>query len=79
MLRDKDLEERHRREDPEEGVILNPKDRRFDGFLNKDLRSLTIAAYLRCLFASIEYAPSVSLRKSAIQNVSDPLVFRGIT
>ena len=66
MLRDKDLEERHRKEDPEEGGILIPKDRRFDGFLNKDLRSLTIAAYLRCLFASIEYAPSVALRKSAI-------------
>ena len=28
FLRDRDLEERHRKEDPEEGAILSPKDRR---------------------------------------------------
>jgi hypothetical protein len=30
---------------------------RDDGFLNKELRILTIAAFLRCIIASIEYCP----------------------
>lgn len=47
--------------------------------MNKDIRSLTVAAYLRCLFAAIEYAPSVPLRDSALQTIRDPINFRGIT
>jgi hypothetical protein len=34
---------------------------RNDGFINVKLRVLTIAAYLRVLLATIEYAPSIDL------------------
>jgi hypothetical protein len=47
--------------------------------LNKPIRNLTVAAYLRCLYAAIEYAPTVDLRLNAIQNIRDPLMFRTIT
>lgn len=55
------------------------KDLRGDGFLNKPIRNLTVAAYLRCLYAAIEYAPTIDLRFNAIQNIRDPLMFRTIT
>lgn len=55
------------------------KEKRNDGFINKELRSLTIAAFLRCLYSAIEYAPSVDLRRRAIENIKDPLMFRSIT
>lgn len=58
---------------------LSKKEQRGDGFLNKAIRSMTIAAYLRCLYASVEYAPNVELRKQAIANIRDPLMFRAIT
>ena len=58
---------------------MTVKEKRGDGFLNKSIRSLTIAAYLRCLYAAIEYAPTVNLRQNAILNIKDPLMFRAIT
>jgi len=58
---------------------MSIKEKRGDGFLNKEIRSLTIAAYLRCLYASIEYAPTETLRSNAINNIKDPLMFRAIT
>ena len=55
------------------------KEKRGDGFLNFKFRSLTIAAYLRCLYAAIEYSPSYNLKQYAISNIRDPLMFRSIT
>ena len=43
------------------------------------LRSLCIAAYLRCLYGAIEYAPKEQLRAEAIQSLSELYVFRNIT
>ena len=43
------------------------------------LRSLSIAAYLRCLYGAIEFAPKESLRAEAIQSISELYVFRNIT
>lgn len=40
--------------------------KRNDGFQNFELRVLSIAAFLRCLNASIEYAPTYQLKKKAI-------------
>jgi len=42
--------------------LLALKQKRGDGFLNFPLRSLHCAAYLRCLYASIEFAPTDLLR-----------------
>ena len=58
---------------------MSLKDLRGDGFLNLPIRNLTVAAYLRCLYAAIEYAPTIDLRFNAIQNIKDPLMFRTIT
>lgn len=55
------------------------KEKRKDGFINNKIRNLTIAAFLRCLYSAIEYAPSVDLRRRAIENIKDPLLFRSIT
>ena len=49
------------------------------GVNNLEIRSLCIAAYLRCLFASIEYAPTAKLRKDAILQLKDIFAFRLIT
>lgn len=59
--------------------IYSLKEKRGDGFLNKPIRCLTIAAYLRCLYAAIEYAPTIELKMGAINNIKDPLMFRSIT
>lgn len=37
------------------------KEKRGDGFLNKQIRNLTVAALLRCLYGAIEYAPDMKL------------------
>jgi len=37
------------------------------GVQNNKLRSLCIAAYLRCLHAAIEYAPTRLLKQDAIE------------
>lgn len=55
------------------------KEKRGDGFLNRPIRGLTVAAYLRCLYASVEFAPTVPLRKEARDNIIDPVQFRFIT
>lgn len=59
--------------------MINMKDKRDDGFANTRLRSLTVAAMLRCLYASIEYAPTLELKKQAIQNIQNATVFKEIT
>ena len=58
---------------------LTMKEKRGDGFQNKALRSATVAAYLHCLYAAIEYAPTMELRMNAVRVITSPLVFRGIT
>ena len=55
------------------------KEKRKDGFLNKDIRRITIAAYLRCIYAAIEYAPTEKLRQDAVNNIKEPTMFRAIT
>lgn len=62
-------------------IKLAPKERleRGDGFLNKELRNLTVAAYLRCLMAAIEYAPDYELRQDTIRNIKEASMFRTIT
>jgi len=55
------------------------KNKRGDGFLNKNIRSLTVAALLRCLYASVEYAPNMALKIEAINTIRDPVVFRNVT
>lgn len=52
---------------------------RGDGFQNRQLRSLTVAAYLRCLYGAIEFAPSADLKHHSVQHIKDPLTFRTIT
>ena len=52
---------------------------RLDGFGNRELRILTISAYLRCLLATIEYAPTNDLKQDAIKNIKDEQQFRTIT
>ena len=60
---------------------LKPKDKleRKDGFLNKEIRILTVAAFLRCLVAAIEYAPYYELRMDTVTNIKEPSMFRAIT
>jgi hypothetical protein len=41
--------------------------------------ALSIAAYLRCLFAAIESAPTIELRNHAVKQLQDLFVFRSIT
>ena len=43
------------------------------------MRALCIAAYLRCLYAAIEYAPNQELKIEAVRNLKDEFVFRNIT
>jgi len=38
------------------------KEYREDGFQNKELRSLSVAAFLRCLYAVIEFSPNIRLK-----------------
>jgi len=45
---------------------IKKRDYKIGGVQNLKLRSLCIATYLRCLHASIEYAPTESLRLEAI-------------
>ena len=55
------------------------KEHRNDGVQNEEIRALTIAAYLRCLYAAIEYAPTKNLRQFAIEAIRDPAMFKAIT
>ena len=47
--------------------------------MNTYIRSLTVAAYLRCLYAAIEYCPEQSWRETTIEEIRAPLTFRTIT
>ena len=62
-----------------ENRVQSFKEKRGDGILNKKIRCLTISAFLRCLYASIEYAPNVHLKRQTLKNIRDPLNFRAIT
>jgi len=46
---------------------------------NPELRVLCIAAYLRCLYAAIEYAPTEEMKESAIEQISDDVRMRELT
>lgn len=69
----------NKKKEQEAGGFLTMKDRRGDGFLNPHLRSLNIAAFLRCLYAAIEFAPSQETRNNAILSIRDSTMFRAIT
>ena len=43
------------------------------------MRALCVAAYLRCLYAAIEYAPNLELKAEAIRSLKEEFVFRTIT
>lgn len=43
------------------------------------MRSLCVAAYLRCVFASIEYAPNLKLQTDAIRVVKEIDFFKNLT
>lgn len=77
IVQNKYLIELQKKKDAGEALTL--KQERNDGFLNKELRSLNIAAFLRCLYASIEFAPNQSSRKISIAIIRDPDMFRTIT
>jgi hypothetical protein len=66
-------------QDPTGRYKISLKDKRKDGFLNIEVRTLTICAFLRCLNASIEYAPTEQLRQRAILNIRNPSMFKQIT
>ena len=65
--------------DPNSNGELKLKDQRGDGFLNQEIRSITVAAFLRCLWGAIEFAPNFELRTEAILDLTDPNTFRVIT
>lgn len=48
------------------GENIKKRDSKIGGIQNSKVRSLCIAAYLRCLFAAIEYAPNEALKRDAI-------------
>lgn len=58
---------------------MTSKEIRNDGILNKEIRSLTVAAYLRILNATIEFAPTSALRKGAIRAIRKPETFWYLT
>lgn len=71
---------KHREElNKQNPVKLSLKDQRGDGFLNRPTRSMTIAAFLRCLYASIEYAPSWDMKDESLNTLRDIKLFRTIT
>lgn len=79
-LRKGDIEEIERLEaEKQDENVENLRYKRGDGFLNRELRSLNVAAYLRVIYALIEYAPTVALKLSAIRTVRTDFIFQGIT
>ena len=73
------LLEKHKAEVNDKPSNLSLKHAREDGFLNKNLRSLTVAAMLRCIYGALEYAPTMKLKLEAIKNIKKPETFRLIT
>jgi len=69
---EKKLLEKHQEEVHEKPTIYCKKEKRGDGFLNKQLRSLTVAALLRCIYGALEYAPTMKLKLEAIKNIKNP-------
>ncbi len=55
------------------------KEYREDGFQNRELRSLSVAAFLRCLYALIEFSPTIHLKTKAIKKIQDQQMFKSIT
>jgi hypothetical protein len=49
------------------------------GIKNLKLRSLCVAAFLRCLHAAIEYAPRADYQRSAIAVLQQDAIFMNIT
>jgi hypothetical protein len=61
-LQEKLKDEQNKIKNDPNGGQLSLKEKRGDGFLNFPIRSMTIAAFLRCLYAAIEYAPTYMLK-----------------
>lgn len=49
------------------------------GVQNDTLRSLSVAAFLRCLYASIDSAPNGEYHEQAIANLRSDKIFAQIT
>lgn len=49
------------------------------GIQNLEMRSLCIAAFLRCLHASLEYAPDDEMYQEAIKNLHQDYMFKSVT
>ena len=49
------------------------------GIANPEMRSLCVAAFLRCLHASIEYAPDINFHLDAVHNLQSIYMFKSIT
>ena len=58
---------------------LNKRDAANSGIQNLEMRSLCIAAFLRCLFNSLEYAPDGDFYQAAIENIHSDILFKSIT
>ena len=58
---------------------LNKRDIANSGIQNLEMRSLCIAAFLRCLFNSLEYAPDGEFYKNAIENLHSDILFKSVT
>ena len=75
-MRAGDIEEIERLEaERQDENVDNLRFKRRDGFLNRELRSLNVAAYLRVIYALIEYAPTVALKITAIRTVRTDFIF----
>ena len=58
---------------------LSKRDAENSGIQNLEMRSLCIAAFLRCLFNSLEYAPDGEFYAAAIENLHSDVLFKSIT
>jgi hypothetical protein len=59
--------------------VDNLRRQRKDGFANIEIRSINVAALLRVIFASIEYAPSQELKAHNIDLIRNFKNFRDLT
>ncbi len=62
---------RKKKLDDPSGENQSMKEYREDGFQNRELRSLSVAAFLRCLYALIEFSPTIHLKTKAIKKIQD--------
>jgi hypothetical protein len=58
---------------------LSKRETSNSGIQNLEMRSLCVAAFLRCLHASLEYAPDDEMYQAAIRNLREDYMFRSVT